>query len=84
MIKVRLQKLLDKSNILINGRPPTLEFIAFETDIPENMLRDMLYDLACNPDLISIYKLCQFFECDVSDILEISDEPNPIPIPGAQ
>ncbi len=41
------------------------------TGISRNMLSKLYYDRARRVDLIDIAKLCDYFECSVSDLFEM-------------
>jgi putative transcriptional regulator len=68
MIKVHLSRLMGERKLKISD-------VARATGLNRNTIRLLYYETASRVDLDAINRLCQFFDCQVGDLLEfVPDE----------
>jgi putative transcriptional regulator len=67
MIRCHLSRLMGERRV-------RLVDVARATKISRNMLAKLYYDRAKRVELRDLAKLCQYFECSLSDLLEFVEE----------
>ena len=73
MVKRRSQSLTVQSRLsrLMGEKRVRIIDVSRATGISRNMLSKLYYDQARRVELSDIAKLCDYFECSVSDLFEI-------------
>ena len=66
MIKCHLSRIMGEKRIKIAE-------LARETGLNRNTITLLYHDNAKRIDLDALEKICRYLECDISDILELSD-----------
>ena len=69
MIKIHLSRMMGERKLKISD-------VARETGLNRNTIRLLYYETASRVDLDAINRLCEFFNCQVGDLLEFVPDEN--------
>lgn len=69
MIKIHLSRMMGERKLKISD-------VARETGLNRNTIRLLYHETASRVDLDAINRLCQFFNCQVGDLLEFVPDEN--------
>ena len=73
MIRFKLKALIEKQEFKLNRKITVLE-MAEKTEIGRGTLSRMLNQKGANTTVEKLDKLCKFFDCEISDLIEYVKE----------
>lgn len=78
MIRCHLSRLMGEKKLKVID-------VARETNLNRSTVSALYYEKAARIELDAVEKLCRFFECEISDLFEITDdEPVDSPLDESQ